>query len=71
MKRNGRLFYNQQIGKMDIAFYDGGTCGGLDSGAKLDAKVNGKWKCTRIELGQGWYLVGVPYSNVEGLEVRL
>ncbi len=71
MKRNGILFYNRQIGKMDIAFHDGGTCGGLDMGAKLDVKVNGKWKRSRIEFGQGWYLVGVPQSNVEGLEVRL
>jgi hypothetical protein len=51
---------------MDIAFHDGGTCGGLDMGAKLDVKVNGKWKRSRIEFGQGWYLVGVPQSNVEG-----
>lgn len=71
MKRNGRLFYNRQIGKMEIAFYDGGSSGGLDRGTKLDARVNGKWKRTRIEFGQGWYLAGVPQSNVEGLEVRL
>jgi hypothetical protein len=33
--------------------------------------VGGKWKPTRIELGESWYLVGVRAADLNGLRVRI
>mgnify|MGYP003247025864 CR=1 FL=1 len=31
----------------------------------------GKWKPTRMEYGDNWYLVGVRASDLNGLRVRI
>ena len=33
--------------------------------------VRGKWKPTRMEYGDNWYLVGVRASDLNGLRVRI
>ena len=33
--------------------------------------VRGKWKPTRIEYGDNWYLVGIRAEDLNGLRVRI
>ena len=45
--------------------------GGLHCGDCLEVFVRGKWKQTRMEYGDNWYLVGVRASDLNGLRVRI
>ena len=45
--------------------------GGLHCGDCLEVFVRGKWKPTRMEYGQNWYLVGVRAEDLNGLRVRI
>lgn len=38
---------------------------------KDDPFVRGKWKPTRIEYGDNWYLVGIRAEDLNGLRVRI
>ena len=40
-------------------------------GECLDVFVRGKWKPTRIEYGDNWYLVGIRAEDLNGLRVRI
>ena len=33
--------------------------------------IGGKWKPTRIEMGENWYLVGIRTADLSGLRVRM
>ena len=33
--------------------------------------VGGRWKRTRIEYGDDWYLVGIRADDLSGLRVRI
>ena len=62
-KKQGRLFYNSYLDRMDIDFDDGTQYGGLHCGDTLDVLVNPikrEWESVRMEYNddQGWYLVG-------------
>ena len=37
----------------------------------FDVFVRGKWKPTRIEYGDNWYLVGIRAEDLNGLRVRI
>ncbi len=37
----------------------------------LDVFAGGKWKPTRIEYGDNWYLVGIRAEDLNGLRVRI
>ena len=37
----------------------------------IEVFVRGKWKPTRMEYGDNWYLVGVRASDLNGLRVRI
>ena len=45
--------------------------GGLHCGDCMEVFVRGKWKPTRMEYGDNWYLVGVRASDLNGLRVRI
>lgn len=45
--------------------------GGLHCGTCMDVLVGGKWKPTRIEMGEDWYLVGIRTDELAGLRVRI
>jgi hypothetical protein len=71
-KKEGRLFYNTAIERMNVLYNDGTTDGGLHCGQIMDVKINNKWIPTRIEMSDDWYLVGVGYMQpLAGLSVRL
>ena len=37
----------------------------------MDVFTGGKWKPTRIEYGDNWYLVGIRAEDLNGLRVRI
>ena len=41
------------------------------TGDCIEVFVRGKWKPTRMEYGDNWYLVGVRASDLNGLWVRI
>lgn len=43
----------------------------LHCGECFDVFVRGKWKPTRIEYGDNWYLVGIRAEDLNGLRVRI
>ena len=45
--------------------------GGLHCGETFDVMVGGRWKPTRIEYGDDWYLVGIRADDLSGLRVRI
>ena len=69
--RQGALTLDAQTGRMDIRFDLENYYGGLQCGERLDILINGEWVPTRIEMGDGWYLVGIKTDSLEGLIVRI
>lgn len=69
--REGNLFYDAGSGRYEVRFGMTEFYGGLHCGECMDVKVNGKWIPTRIEMAEGWYLVGFPDVRLDGLTVRL
>ncbi|WP_185956568.1 DUF5348 domain-containing protein, partial [Clostridioides difficile] len=45
--------------------------GGLHCGDCMEVFVRGKWKPTRMEYGDNWYLVGIRAADLSGLRVRI
>ena len=45
--------------------------GGLHCGETFDVMVGGRWKPTRIEMAENWYLVGIHADDLSGLRVRI
>lgn len=45
--------------------------GGLHCGQCFDVLAHGKWIPTRLEKGEGWYLVGIPTANLIGIRIRI
>ena len=43
----------------------------FDETADMDVFTGGKWKPTRIEYGDNWYLVGIRAEDLNGLRVRI
>ena len=40
-------------------------------GETFDVMVGGRWKPTRIEMAEDWYLVGIRADDLSGLRVRI
>ena len=55
-KMTGALVFDERTDRYDIRF---------------DLNVRGKWKPTRIEYGDNWYLVGIRAEDLNGLRVRI
>lgn len=70
VKRNGRLYYNSDAGRVDILFDDGDTYGGLHCGESFDAMINGEWAPVSIEMGNDWYIPRHKGLKLPGLIVR-
>ena len=69
--RQGVLVPDLQSGRMDIRFGLEEYYGGLHCGECMEVLVDEKWVPTRIEMGDGWYLVGVKTDRLQGLTVRI
>lgn len=69
--KQGALIFNEQTDRYDIRFDLADYYGGLHCGECFDVMIGGKWKPTRIEMGDNWYLVGVRTADLAGLRVRI
>ncbi|MCH5303532.1 MAG: DUF5348 domain-containing protein [Ruminococcus sp.] len=75
--REGTLFFNTRINKLDIYFDDETTYGGLNCGDEIEVLISDeisqpKWELARIEYSDdlGWYLKGCKASEFD-LTVRI
>ena len=57
--------------RYDIRFDLADYYGGLHCGECMEVFAGGKWKPTRIEYGENWYLVGIRAEDLNGLRVRI
>lgn len=71
MKFQGALVYDKTTDRMDIRLSLNKYYGGLHCGKTMDVKINDKWKPTRIEYDNGWYLDGIDTDDLVGLIVRM
>lgn len=69
--KKGTLFYDPETGRYDIRFGLESYYGGLHCGECFDVKVEDEWIPVRIEMDEEWYLVGLPYTRLDGLTVRM
>lgn len=69
--RQGALIYDAKMQRMDIRFNLNDYYGGLHCGQCLEVYADNHWRTTRIEKGEGWYLVNVPTKSLIGLRVRI
>ena len=69
--KEGVLIYNPLNDRMAVRFGLNDFHEGLHCGTCLDVFINKRWKETRIEYGDGWYLVGIPTDRLDGLRVRM
>lgn len=70
--KQGALIYDRKSGRYDIRFGLNEYYGGLHCGECFDVFAGGRWKPTRIEMGDRdkWYLVGIKTDTLDGLRVR-
>lgn len=70
-KMTGALVFDERTDRYDIRFDLNSYYGGLHCGECFDVFVRGKWKPTRIEYGDNWYLVGMcDFQLPEGSLIR-
>ena len=70
-KMTGALVFDERTDRYDIRFDLNSYYGGLHCGEGFDVFVRDKWKPTRIEYGDNWYLVGIRAEDLNGLRVRI
>ena len=58
-QRTGALIFDETADRYDIRFDVNDYYGGLHCGDCIEVFVRGKWKPTRMEYGDNWYLVGI------------
>ncbi len=69
--KQGTLIFDELTDRYDIRFDIADYYGGLHCGESFDVFTSGKWKPTRIEYGENWYLVGIRAADLSGLRVRI
>lgn len=65
------LIFDETADRYDIRFDVNDYYGGLHCGDCMEVFVRGKWKPTRMEYGDNWYLVGIRAEDLNGLLVRI
>ena len=69
--KQGALIFDEQTDRYDIRFDLADYYGGLHCGETFDVMVGGRWRPTRIEMAENWYLVGIYADDLSGLRVRI
>ncbi len=69
--KQGALIFDEETERYDIRFDLDDYYGGLHCGDVFDVFAGGKWKPTRIEMNEKWYLVGIRTGEIAGLRVRI
>ena len=62
--KQGALIFDETADRYDIRFDLADYYGGLHCGECMEVFAGGKWKPTRIEYGENWYLVGVRAEDL-------
>ena len=65
-QKTGALIFDETADRYDIRFDIADYYGGLHCGECMDVFTGGKWKPTRIEYGDNWYLVGIRAEDLTG-----
>ena len=65
--KQGALIFDEQTDRYDIRFDLADYYGGLHCGETFDVMVGGRWRPTRIEMAENWYLVGIHADDLSGL----
>ena len=58
------MIFDETADRYDIRFDLADYYGGLHCGECMEVFAGGKWKPTRIEYGENWYLVGVRAEDL-------
>ena len=66
-QKTGALIFDETADRYDIRFDVNDYYGGLHCGDCFEVFVRGKWKPTRMEYGDNWYLVGIRAADLSGL----
>lgn len=69
--RQGALFFDEYRDCYDIRFGLSDYFGGLHCGDCFEVFTGRKWKLTRIEYGDSWYLTDIRAGDLTGLIVRI
>ena len=69
--KQGALIFDEQTDRYDIRSDLADYYGGLHCGETFDVMVGGRWRPTRIEMAENWYLVGIHADDLSGLRVRI
>ena len=69
-QKTGALIFDETADRYDIRFDVNDYYGGLHCGDCMEVFVRGKWKPTRMEYGDNWYLVGIRAADLSGLRVE-
>ena len=69
--KQGTLIFDEQADHYDIRFDLSDYYGGLLCGETFDVLVGGRWRPTRMEMAENWYLVGIRTNDLSGLRVRI
>ena len=64
--KQGALIFDEQTDRYDIRFDLADYYGGLHCGETFDVMVGGRWRPTRIEMAENWYLVGIHADDLSG-----
>ncbi len=71
-QKTGALIFDERTDRYDIRFDLNRLLRGLALRRVLGRiRAGGKWKPTRIEYGDNWYLVGIRAEDLNGLRVRI
>ncbi len=58
------MIFDEQTDRYDIRFDLADYYGGLHCGETFDVMVGGRWRPTRIEMAENWYLVGIHADDL-------
>ncbi len=72
--KQGTLFYDEGNGRYNFHYTDEDgdkrDYGGIHCREIFEFKLNDVWVPARVEMDQGWYLVGLPGLQLDGLKAR-
>ena len=67
--KQGALIFDEQTDRYDIRFDLADITAACT--AEKHVMVGGRWRPTRIEMAENWYLVGIHADDLSGLRVRI
>lgn len=69
--KQGTLVFDERRDRYDVRFDLAAYYGGVEEGEPLHVYIGGRWRQTRMEYGDNWYLKGIRTKELNGLRVRI